>query len=146
MNLSEVNERAGRYKTRKRLGRGYGSGLGKTSGRGQKGAKARTGYQYKFGYEGGQFPMYRRLPKRGFNNVFRIEYDIVNLSELSRCKANQTINLETLVTSGVLKSRHGRLKVLARGELKGKYIVEAAKFSAAAKRRIEELGGQAKEI
>jgi large subunit ribosomal protein L15 len=146
MNLSQVNEHAGRYKQARRVGRGYGSGMGKTSGRGQKGAKARTGYQYKFGYEGGQFPLFRRVPKRGFNNVFRTEFDIVNLSELNSFQAGETVNLESLQLRGILKSRHGRLKVLARGELSVKIHVEASKFSAAAKRRIEALGGQAKEI
>lgn len=146
MNLSDLNELSPRYKARKRVGRGQASGLGKTSGRGQKGAGSRSGHRHRRGFEGGQMSLIRRLPKRGFNNVFRTEYDIINLEALNGLDEGDTVNLELLEKRGFIKSRHGRLKILAKGKLERKLVVEAAKFSAEARRQIEELGGQAKEI
>ena len=145
MNLTDLNHRASAYKKRKRRGRGHGSGLGKTSGRGQKGAKSRSGYSRRPGFEGGQMPFFRRFPKRGFNNVFRTEYDIINVSDLNHLELAE-VSLETLTKAGVLKPRHGRLKILGDGKLERKVVVTANKFSASARRQIEEQGGEAKEI
>ena len=145
MNLTDLNNASGRYRQRKRVGRGHGAGTGKTSGRGHKGAKSRSGYKHKFGFEGGQMPLFRRIPKRGFNNPFKKFYDLINVSDLNDLGLD-SIDLETLVANGVLKKRHGRLKVLGDGKLERKVNVKAAKFSAAARRQIEELGGEAKEI
>ena len=150
MKLHELNARSTAYKARKRVGRGNGSGLGKTSGRGQKGAKCRSGYKRRFGYEGGQMPLYRRLPKRGFNNVFRTEYDIVNVGDLNRLAGVEMIDHAVLVERGILRKRpsryQGRLKVLGNGKLECKLVVKAAKFTAAARRQIEDLGGEAKVV
>ncbi len=145
MNLTDLNHKASAYKKRKRVGRGHGSGHGKTSGRGHKGARSRSGYSRRPGFEGGQMPFFRRFPKRGFNNIFRTEYDVINVSELNRLELTE-IDLGTLTAAGVVKSRHGRLKVLGDGKLERKIIVTAAKFSASARRQIEEQGGEAKEI
>ncbi|MFQ5653646.1 MAG: 50S ribosomal protein L15 [Planctomycetota bacterium] len=144
MNLSDLNQRSGTYKDRKRRGRGRSSGMGKTCGRGQKGAKSRSGYRRRFGFEGGQMPLFRRLPKRGFNNVFRTLYDVVNLSDLQRLGDVEAVDLKLLVERRFIKNPHGRLKVLGNGKLERRLVVEAAKFSASAKRSIEELGGEAR--
>lgn len=147
MNLTDLNARAGRYKARKRVGRGHGSGWGKTSGRGQKGAKSRSGYRRRFGFEGGQMPLYRRLPKRGFTNApFRKDYDIINVSTLNRLDDGVTVDHAYLVELGILKNRHGRLKVLGDGQLERKLVVQAAKFTASARAQIEGQGGEAKVI
>ena len=135
MNLTDLNERAGRYKTRKRVGRGAGSGCGKTSSRGQKGQKSRSGYSRTYSFEGGQIPIFRKLPKRGFNNVFRTMYDIVNVGDLNRLEDGATANLETLVAAGMIKNPHGKLKILGDGKLEKKLTVEAAKFTATAKKK-----------
>ncbi len=146
MNLTDLNERSTKYKARKRIGRGHGSGWGKTAGRGHKGAKSRSGYKRRVGYEGGQMPLYRRLPKRGFNNVFRTEYDLVNVSTLNALADGAAVDHKALVDAGVIKDRHGRLKILGNGKLERKLTVTAAKFSSAARSQIEALGGVAKEI
>ena len=146
MNLTDLNERAGRYKARKRVGRGTGAGNGKTSGRGQKGQKSRSGYSRTFSFEGGQIPIFRKLPKRGFNNVFRTLYDVVNIGDLGRFEAGSTVNLATLVDAGMVKNPHGKLKILGGGQLENKLTVEASKFTASARKQIEALGGEAKEV
>ncbi len=147
MNLEDLNALASSYKNRKRRGRGHGSGLGKTAGRGHNGQKSRSGYTFRPHFGGGQQPLFRRIPKRGFTNAaFRVRYDLVNLEDLNRFEAGSTVDHDSLVACGALKSRHGRLKVLAKGELKHKPTVKAAKFSTAAKKVIVELGGEAKEI
>ena len=147
MNLEDLNQLASPYKNRKRRGRGHGSGLGKTAGRGHKGQRARSGFTFRPHFEGGQQPLFRRIPKRGFSNAnFRVRYDLVNLEDLNRFEAGSTVDHDALVAAGYLKSRHGKLKVLARGELKHKLTVKAAKFSAVARQKIEELGGEAKEV
>ena len=125
MNLSDLNERAGRYKARRRVGRGTGSGMGKTSSRGQKGQKSRSGYSRTFGFMGGAIPIFRKFPKRGFNNVFRTHYDIVNVGDLNRLEDGAAVNLDSL---------------------EKKLTVVAAKFTATARKRIEELGGEAREV
>ena len=146
MNLTDLNQRSKPYKNRKRCGRGNSSGIGKTSGRGQKGAKSRSGYRRRVGYEGGQMPIYRRLPKRGFNNIFRTEYDVINVCDLNRVTDSESANHALLVSQGIIKNRHGRLKVLGKGKLERKLVVEATKFTATARRLIEELGGEARVV
>jgi large subunit ribosomal protein L15 len=147
MSLHDLHPSPGSRKARKRKGRGIGSGNGKTAGKGHKGQKARAGGSTRLGFEGGQMPLYRRLPKRGFNNArFRTEYDIVNLCDLAdQFSAGETVNTETLVARGMLKPRptHSGLKVLGTGELGFALTVEAAKFSASAVAKIEAAGGRA---
>ena len=127
--------------TKKRVGRGMGSGLGKTSGRGHKGQKARTGGGVRRGFEGGQTPLYRRLPKRGFKNINRKEYAVVNLADLEACfNDGETVDLALYI-----KKPLDGVKVLGEGELTKKLIVIADKFSASAKEKIEKVGGEAKE-
>ena len=125
---------------RKRVGRGPGSGHGKTAGRGSKGQKSRSGYRHQRGFEGGQMPLHRRLPKRGFTNIFRIEYDIVNLSDLDRFEAGAAVNPESL--AGLRLARKNRpVKILGDGKLAKALTVSAHKFSASAKAGIEAAGG-----
>ncbi len=146
MNLSDLNQRSERYKARKRVGRGTGSGTGKTSTRGQKGQKSRSGYSRTWSFEGGQIPLFRKLPKRGFNNVFKTQYDVVNVDTLNRLDDGATVTIDSLVAAGMVKNPHGKLKVLGRGKLEKKLTVEAVKFTATARQQIEALGGEAKEI
>lgn len=129
----------------KRLGRGIGSGLGKTSGKGHKGQWARSGGGVRPGFEGGQMPLARRIPKRGFNNHFRKEYVIVNLSDLASLPANTVVDYGVVFEKGLAKEvkNNAGLKVLGNGELKVKLTVKAAKFSASAKEAIEKAGGTA---
>ena len=133
MKLHELQPAAGSVTAPKRLGRGVGSGLGKTSGKGHKGAKARSGGGKRPGFEGGQMPLYRRVPKKGFTNIFRTEYATVNVGQL------EVFDNGTVVTAAMLKE----VKVLGNGELTKKLTVEAAKFTASAKEKIEALGGKA---
>ena len=126
---------------RKRVGRGPGSGHGKTSGRGHKGQGSRSGYRHQRGFEGGQMPLHRRVPKRGFTNIFRVEYDVVNLVDLDRFEAGASVTPETL--AGARLARKSRLvKILGNGEIKKVLNVSAHKFSASAKARIEAAGGR----
>jgi large subunit ribosomal protein L15 len=148
MNLSSLKPAAGATKTRKRIGRGPGSGLGGTSTRGHKGAKARSGYKRKIGFEGGQMPMQRRLPKFGFKNFNRVEYKAINLSTLQQLvdeKNLPKIGLEELRTAGFI-SKSQLVKILAKGELKAKIDVEAHAFSKTAEKAIEALGGTATKL
>ena len=142
MMLSDVNAQGGKRSERKRRGRGRGSGLGKTSGRGHKGAAARSGWKRRYHYEGGQIPMVRHMPKRGFSNyLFESKYDVVNLGEIERnFEAGETVRLEVLVERGVVKAKHGRLKVLAEGELKKKVHIVAHAASETALKKIEGVG------
>ena len=129
-------------KRKKRLGSGKGSGLGKTSGRGQKGSGARSGYSTHAGFEGGQMPLYRRLPHRGFTNKnFRKEYCIVNVSELEKVDASE-IDLEVLIKAGAVNKTDKGLKVLGHGEISKAVTIKAEKFSASAKAKIEAAGGK----
>ncbi|NMC65385.1 MAG: 50S ribosomal protein L15, partial [Acidobacteria bacterium] len=123
-------------------GRGPGSGQGKTGGRGHKGQLSGAGYKRKWGFEGGQMPLHRRLPKRGFNNKFRIEYTEVNLDQLDKLSASE-IGLKELVDSGLIHSEAERVKVLARGRLSTAKTIQAQAFSQSAVRKIEESGGKA---
>ncbi|MDP4281370.1 MAG: 50S ribosomal protein L15 [Bacteroidota bacterium] len=143
MDLSNLKPAKGSVKKSKRIGRGQGSGKGGTSTRGHKGAQSRSGYSRKIGYEGGQMPLARRLPKFGFKNINRVEYKGINIETLQRLaeKHNITaINPEFLVKSGIT-SKNDRIKILGRGELKAKLEVTAHAFSASAKKAIEDLGG-----
>ena len=129
-------------KDRNRVGRGIGSGNGKTAGKGHKGQKARTGGKIRRGFEGGQTPLYRRIPKRGFNNVFSIEYATVNVSDLERFENGTVVNMELLLNEGIVRHEFAGLKVLGNGTLTKKLTVEAKKFSNAAKEKIEAVGGK----
>lgn len=147
MKLNSVYPSEGATKTRKRVGRGVGSGLGKTSGRGQKGQKARAGYSRKAGFEGGQLPLYRRIPKRGFSNaLFKKEYAVINLSDLNKFDNGATVTPEILKEMGILKNQLAGVKVLGNGTLEKKLVVKAHKFSNVAKEQIEKLGGKAEVI
>jgi large subunit ribosomal protein L15 len=129
-------------KVTKRVGRGPGSGMGKTSTRGQKGQKSRSGVSIKPWFEGGQTPLYRRVPKRGFNNArFRTEYAVVNLSDLNRFNDGDVVTPALLREKGIVKDQKAGIKVLANGKLEKKITVKANRFSSAAVTKIEELGG-----
>ncbi len=148
MRLGNLSPAEGAVTTRKRLGRGIGSGLGKTSGKGHKGQWARSGGGVRPGFEGGQMPLIRRVPKRGFNNHFRKVYSIVNLSVLENFDANSVVDMEALNAKGlikVLKNSVG-LKVLGNGALTKALTVKAAAFSASAKEAIEKAGGTVEQI
>ena len=143
MNLSSLKPAKGSVKHSKRVGRGQGSGKGGTSTRGHKGAKARSGYSRKIGFEGGQMPIYRRLPKFGFKNINRVEYVGINidvLNKLNEAKQIENFDLEVLKQNGLL-SGNDKVKILGRGELNAKINVTAHAFSEAAKKAIEEKGG-----
>lgn len=129
-------------KSRNRVGRGIGSGNGKTAGKGHKGQKARTGGKIRRGFEGGQTPLYRRIPKRGFNNIFSIEYATVNVSDLERFEDGTVVNMELLLNEGIVRKPLAGLKVLGNGALTKKLTVEAKKFTASAKEKIEAVGGK----
>jgi len=141
MKLHELKPAEGSRHTRKRLGRGTGSGLGKTSGKGHKGQNARSGGGVRPGFEGGQNPLYRRLPKRGFNNINRKEYAIVSLDALNRFEEGTVVTPELLKETGVISAIRDGVKVLANGELTVKLTVKAHKFSSTAVEKIAQVGG-----
>ena len=144
MKLSELKP-AVKKETKKRVGRGIGSGLGKTSGRGHKGQKARSGGGVRRGFEGGQTPLYRRLPKRGFTNIFAKNYTEVTLTMLNKSKATD-VTAETLLEEGIIGKIQDGIVVLATGKLEKKLNVKAVRFTAKAKETIEKLGGKAEVI
>ncbi|MBO7345608.1 MAG: 50S ribosomal protein L15 [Clostridia bacterium] len=148
MRLGELSPAVGATTSKKRLGRGIGSGLGKTSGKGHKGQWARSGGGVRPGFEGGQMPLIRRIPKRGFNNHFRKVYSVVNLSVLEGFEANSVVDMEVLNEKGLIKIVKGSvgLKVLGNGTLTKALTVKAAGFSASAKEAIEKVGGTAEQI
>ncbi len=140
------NIKAGQEKvTRRRVGRGIGSGLGKTSGRGHKGQKARSGGGVRRGFEGGQTPLYRRLPKRGFKNIHANTYTEVTLTMLNQSKSD-TVNAESLIKDGIISKANDGIVVLATGNLDKKLTVQATRFTKAAKEKIEAAGGKAEVI
>ena len=143
MKLHELKPAAGSRRPRKRVGRGPGSGSGKTSGRGHKGGKSRSGYSAKPGFEGGQMPLYRRIPKRGFFNPFRQTYRTVNVERLNQFAAGTTVTPELLLEQGLLKKGSQGVKVLGQGELSVALTVRAQRFTASAARKIEAAGGKA---
>ena len=145
--LSNLRPARGAVKgDRKRVGRGPGSGLGKTAGRGEKGQKSRSGYSRKLGFEGGQMPLHRRVPKRGFNNPFRKEYATVNLERLEVFEAGTIVTPEVLHEKGLIKSLRESVKILGQGSLTKALTVRAHKFSAGAQERITSAGGKAEVI
>ena len=146
MKLHELQPVEGSRKERNRVGRGIGSGNGKTSGRGQKGQKARSGGGVRPGFEGGQNPLFRRIPKRGFNNVNRKEYAVVNLTDLNKFEDGTVVSPALLVETKVIKKELSGVKVLANGKLEKKLTVQAHKFSSSAKEAIEVLKDKAKKI
>jgi large subunit ribosomal protein L15 len=142
MKLHELKPAEGSRKERKRLGRGIGSGQGKTAGKGHKGQNARSGGGVRLGFEGGQTPLFRRLPKRGFTNVNRKEFAVVNLDTLNRFEDGTVVTPELLIETGVVKSEKAGIKILAKGNVEKKLTVKAHKFSSAAVVAIEAAGGQ----
>ena len=147
MKLYELSPNPGSTQTRKRVGRGAGSGLGKTSGKGHKGQNARSGGGVRVGFEGGQLPLFRRLSKRGFNNYeFRTVYATVNVSDLNRFEDGTTVTPELLIETGLVKKELDGIKVLGNGELTKKLTVKANKFSDSAKTKIENIGGKTEVI
>ena len=143
MKLHELGPAAGSTTAPKRLGRGVGSGLGKTSGKGHKGAKARSGGGKRPGFEGGQMPLYRRVPKKGFTNIFRTEYATVNVGQLEVFDNGTVVTAAMLKEAKIIRKTLDGVKVLGNGELTKKLTVEAAKFTASAKEKNEALGGTA---
>jgi large subunit ribosomal protein L15 len=146
-NLSNLRAPKKANENKKRVGRGMGSGMGKTSTRGHKGQGSRSGSSLMRGFEGGQMPLHRRLPKRGFTNIFRVEYQVLGLDRIAEVveadAANSELTLEKIVSLGLLRKRKGLIKVLNNGELKSAVTVHAHKFSASAKDAIEKAGGKA---
>jgi large subunit ribosomal protein L15 len=141
-NLSNLRAPKKANSNKKRVGRGMGSGMGKTSTRGHKGQRSRSGSRMMRGFEGGQMPLHRRLPKRGFTNIFRTEYTVLNLDRIAEMGETE-LTVEKLVSLGFLKKRNGLIKVLANGELTTAVTVHAHKFSKAAQEKIEKAGGKA---
>jgi len=141
--LHELKPNAGSVSEPKRKGRGTGSGWGKTAGRGHKGQKARSGGGVRPGFEGGQMPLIRRLPKRGFTNIFALQFSEVNVSDLNAFEDGTVVTPEVLKTSGIIKKSNDGVKVLGNGELTRKLTVKANKFSKSAQQKIETAGGRA---
>jgi large subunit ribosomal protein L15 len=141
VSLSNLGPARGSRKKKVRVGRGIGSKLGKTSGSGNKGQKSRRGYSRRRGFEGGQMPLHRRIPKRGFHNPFTVEFSIINLEELNVFPAGETVTPELLRAHGFIRRATGPVKVLGDGELKNKLTVHAHAFSASAKEKITKAGG-----
>jgi large subunit ribosomal protein L15 len=142
MELHDLHPAPGAKRPRKRVGRGPGSGNGKTAGRGHKGQKSRSGFSRRYGFEGGQMPLVRRIPKHGFTNIFRVEFQVVNLRDLERVFADgDSVSPEEMVEKGLVRGGKRLVKVLADGELSKKLTVRAHKFSASARVGIEKAGG-----
>jgi len=146
MKLHELYPAEGSTTAKKRLGRGVGSGLGKTSGKGHKGAKARSGGGKRPGFEGGQMPLYRRIPKKGFTNIFGTDYAAVNVECLEVFEDGAVVDFQALKDAGIIKKELAGVKIMGGGELTKKLTVKAAKFTASAKEKIEALGGKAEVI
>ncbi len=147
MRQDKLSPAPGSKKGRKRVGRGDGSGHGTYSGRGCKGQKSRSGFRMKRGFEGGQLPLIKRLPrKRGFTNIFRTVYSVININKLNIFESGSEVTPERLVATGVVKSLRHPIKVLAEGDINHPLLVKANKFSAAAKAKIEAAGGKAEEV
>ena len=146
MKLSELKAPKGATRAPKRKGRGTASGNGTTAGRGMNGQKSRSGGGVRLGFEGGQMPLYRRLPKRGFNKKWGIVYDVINVSDLNRFEKDSVVDLEAMIEAGLLKQVKDGVKVLGMGELEKPLTVKANKFSASAVEKIEKAGGKAEVI
>ena len=143
MKIHELTPAPDSNKAVKRIGRGHGSGNGKTAGKGHKGQNARSGGGVRIGFEGGQMPLARRIPKRGFNNIFASKYATVNVSDLNKFKDGTEVDTELLIASGLIKKAFDGVKILGNGELTSQLTVKAAKFSESAKEKIEKAGGKA---
>ena len=143
MNLNELKANAGARSNRKRIGRGLGSGTGKTAGKGTKGQNARSGGGVAIGFEGGQTPFFKKMPKRGFTNYTRKEYAVVNVEDLNKFDDNVTVDYTALKAAGLVKKHLDGVKVLGDGKLEKKLTVKAEKFSKSAQKAIEEAGGKA---
>lgn len=143
MKIHELSPAAGSNKEVKRIGRGHGSGWGKTAGKGHKGQNARSGGGVRPGFEGGQMPLARRIPKRGFNNIFAEKMTVINVSDLAKFKEGTVVDTELLKAAGIIKKADNGVKVLGKGELNVNLTVKAAAFSATAKEKIEKAGGKA---
>ncbi len=146
MKLNQLTATPGATKERKRIGRGYGAGTGKTAGKGHKGQKARAGHGMRPGFEGGQMPMQRRIPKRGFNNIFAKEIVSINVGALNRFEDGAAVDAAALIEAGILKKDCDGVKILSNGTLTKKLTVKANGFSEAAKAKIEAAGGKAEVI
>ena len=146
MNLHDLTATPGSTKESKRIGRGHGSGQGKTAGKGHKGQKARAGHGMRPGFEGGQMPLQRRLPKRGFNNIFASEIVAVNLGSLEKFENGAVVDVQALLDAKIIKKAGDGVKILANGNLSKSLTVKASAFSKAAKQKIEAAGGKAEVI
>lgn len=146
MKLHEITSTPGSTRDAKRIGRGHGSGNGKTAGKGHKGQKARAGRGMRPGFEGGQMPLQRRIPKRGFNNIFAVEVVAVNLSQLNKFEDGAVVDVKALKDAGIIKNTTGNVKVLSNGEISKKLTVKVNAYSTAAKAKIEAAGGKAEVI
>lgn len=142
MKINELSPAEGARKKRKRVGRGPGSGHGKTCCRGHKGQKSRSGGGVRPGFEGGQMPLHRRLPKRGFTNIFRKEYNIINVEDLNRFEPNALLDAEAFKQAGLIKKVMGRIKLLGTGEISQPVVVRIQKVSKAAREKVEAAGGK----
>ena len=145
LKLNNLSPEKGARRNNKRVGRGPGSGLGKTAGRGHKGARSRSGFSQKPGFEGGQMPLHRRLPKRGFTNIFKTHYTIVSLSDLDKFEEGSVIDQEALVKAGMVRKGDSPVKVLANGEITKPVTVDVDKVSRGAAEKIVAAGGSVKE-
>ncbi len=146
MKLHELKPAKGAAKARKRLGRGVASGTGKTAGRGTKGHNSRSGGGVRPGYEGGQMPLHRRLPKRGFTNIFKKQIAVINISDLSRFDAGEVVDEAALVRTGLVKGRRDGIKLLGQGDISAALTVKVNAVSSSAKAKIEAAGGSVEEI
>jgi len=145
LRLNTLSPSKGARKAKKRIGRGPGSGFGKTAGRGHKGARSRSGYSSKPGFEGGQMPLHRRLPKRGFTNIFKKEYAIVSLTDLDRFEAGTIVDRDTLLAAGLIKKKDSFVKLLANGEISKAMTLDVDKVSQGAREKVVAAGGTVKE-
>lgn len=145
LTLNTLSPSEGSRRNKKRVGRGPGSGRGKTATRGHKGARSRSGYKNKPGFEGGQMPLHRRLPKRGFNNIFKKDWVIVSLDALNKFESGATVDRNALLEAGIIKKTDGMIKVLANGELTNSITVDVDRVSGAARTKIEAAGGSVKD-
>jgi large subunit ribosomal protein L15 len=146
LKLNNLSPNSGARRDKKRVGRGPGSGSGKTASRGHKGARSRAGYSAKPGFEGGQMPLHRRLPKRGFTNIFKKEYTIISLNDLNKFKNGETVNRESLLEAGIIKKTDCLVKILANGEISTSITVDVDKVSSGATEKIIAAGGSVKSV
>ncbi len=146
MKLHELSPAPGSVRDVKRIGRGHGSGNGKTAGKGHKGQKARAGRGIRAGFEGGQMPLHRRIPKRGFNNIFATPYVAINVAALNRFEDGAVVNTEALLNAGIINKAPYGVKILGNGKIEKKLTVQVAAFSESAKAKIEAAGGKAEVI